>query len=119
VDNKNDVDATISELVVAFPAAFTHDPERVRPLKLGVKDDLYVRSAISRRRITAALRSYCNTTSYLTATKQGAVRVNLDGQPTGIVTEAQAKHAMEALSAPPKRGSEATQQRELDGAVVA
>jgi sRNA-binding protein len=108
VDKKHDVDATISELVVAFPAAFTHHPERVRPLKLGIKDDLYTRSAISRRRITAALRSYCNFASYLTATKQGAVRVDLDGQPTGTVTEAQAKHATEALSAPSKRGSEVT-----------
>ena len=108
VDRKNNVNATISELAVAFPAAFTHDPVQVRPLKLGIKDDLYARSGISRRRITAALRSYCNTASYLTVTKQGAVRVDLDGQPTSTVTEAQAKHATEALSAPPKRGSEAT-----------
>src|SRR5262245_37168648 len=61
------VKTTIAELVVAFPAAFTLDPTLVRPVKLGIKDDLYARSAISRRRITAALRFYCNSAHYLSA----------------------------------------------------
>jgi ProP effector len=111
VVGKSDVDATITELVTAFPAAFTHDPVRVQPLKLGIKDDLYARSGISHRRITAALRSYCNSVNYLAALRPGAVRVDLAGQPTGNVTEAQAKHAVEVLKAlaksAPKQGSKA------------
>jgi ProP effector len=107
----SDVDATITELVMAFPAAFTHDPVRVQPLKLGIKDDLYARSDISHRRITAALRSYCNSVNYLAVLKQGTVRVDLAGQPTGNVTEAQAKHAAEVLKAlaktAPKQGGKA------------
>jgi sRNA-binding protein len=59
------VETTIAELVVAFPAAFTLDPTLVRPVKLGIKDEIYTQSAISRRRITAALRSYCNSVHYL------------------------------------------------------
>jgi ProP effector len=111
VVGKSDVDATIAKLVMAFPAALTHDPVRVQPLKLGIKDDLYARSDISLRRITAALRSYCNSANYLAALKQGAVRVDLAGQPTGNVTAAQAKHAVEVLKAlaktAPKQGSKA------------
>jgi sRNA-binding protein len=58
-------ETAIAELVVAFPAAFTLDPTLVRPLKLGIKDDIYAQSAISRRHIKAALRCYCNSVHYL------------------------------------------------------
>jgi ProP effector len=98
VGDNNNVETTIAELVLAFPAAFTRDPASVRPLKLGIKDDLYARCDTSHRRIMAALRSYCNSVDYLAATTQGAVRIDLAGQPAGIVTEAEAKHAMEALA---------------------
>jgi ProQ/FINO family len=54
------VETAIAELAAAFPATFTLDPTLVRPVKLGIKDDIYAQSAVSRRRITAALRSYCN-----------------------------------------------------------
>jgi ProQ/FINO family len=47
------VEITIAELVAAFHAAFTLDRTLVRPVKLGIKDDLYGQSAISHRRITA------------------------------------------------------------------
>jgi ProP effector len=109
VGGNKDVKATIAELVLAFPAAFTRDTGSVRPLKLGIKEDLYAKCDMSHRRMTAALRSYCNSVDYLMATAQGAVRIDLVGQPAGIVTEAEAKHAMEALAvltkAAGKRGS--------------
>ena len=59
-DGKSTVERTIAELAAAFPAAFTLDLMLVRPLKLGIKEDLYERTGISRRRITEALPSYCN-----------------------------------------------------------
>ena len=98
MSGKSDVEVTISELARAFPTAFPLDPTTVRPLKLGIKDDIYARSDISHRRITAALRLYCNGASYLAASKEGAVRIDLSGQPAGTVTEAEAKHAFEALT---------------------
>jgi sRNA-binding protein len=97
-DGKNNAEGTIAELVTAFPTAFTLDPTLVRPLKLGIKDDLFAQCGISHRRITAALRLYCNGASYLAATTEGAVRVDLAGEPAGIVTGAEAAHAMEALA---------------------
>jgi sRNA-binding protein len=40
MNDKPGVDGTIKELATAFPAAFTLDPKLVRPLKLGIRDDL-------------------------------------------------------------------------------
>jgi hypothetical protein len=46
--------------LVHSPAAFTHDPTLVRPVKLGIKKDPFGQSAISHRRLTAAQRAYRN-----------------------------------------------------------
>ena len=97
--NLTKVKATIAELVAAFPAAFTLEPALVRPVKLGIRNDLYAQSAISRRRITAALRSYCNNVHYLKASTEGAVRIDLAGEPAGTVTATEARHAMDGLAA--------------------
>jgi ProP effector len=93
------VETTIAELVAAFPAAFTLDPKLVRPLKLGIRDQLYGQSDLSRRCITAALRVYCKSVHYLKASKEGAVRIDLAGELAGIVTPTEAHHAKQALAA--------------------
>ena len=93
------VETAIAELAAAFPAAFTLDPTLVRPVKLGIKDDIYAQSAVSRRRIAAALRSYCNSVDYLRASMEGAVRLDLTGKPAGTVTATEARHATERLAA--------------------
>ena len=95
---KHNVEGTIKELATAFPAAFTLDPALVRPLKLGIKDDLFAQSVISHRRIAAALRSYCGSANYLTTCSEGAVRVDLAGEPTGCVTGVEAAHAAQAIA---------------------
>jgi ProP effector len=92
------VETTIAELVVAFPAAFTLDPTLVRPVKLGIKDDLYARSAIPRRRIKAALRFYCHSVHDLRASTEGAARIDLAGEPAGTVTAAEARYATDGLA---------------------
>jgi ProP effector len=93
------MDAPLSELAAAFPAAFSLDPNMVRPVKLGIKKDLYEQSAISHRRIAAALRTYCNSVQYLEASVEGAVRIDLTGEPAGAVTVIEAQHARETLAA--------------------
>jgi ProQ/FINO family len=94
----NKVGATIAELAAAFPAAITLDPTQVRPMKLGIKDDLFEQSTISHRRIAAALRSYCSGVHYLRATTEGAIRIDLAGIASGTVTATEARHAAEALA---------------------
>jgi len=93
------VESTVAELVAAFPDVFSLDPALVRPVKLGIKDDLYGQSAISHQRITAALRAYCNSAHYLEACTERTVRINLAGEPTGPVTATEAHHAREGLAA--------------------
>jgi len=93
------VETAIAELAAAFPAAFTLDPTLVRPVKLGIKEDIYAQSAVSRRRIAAALRSYCNSVHYLRASMEGAVRLDLTGKPAGTVAATEARHATERLAA--------------------
>jgi ProP effector len=99
------VEPAISELVAAFPAAFTLDPMLVRPVKLGIRKDLYGQSAMSHRRITAALRAYCNSAQYLKASFEGAVRIDLAGEPAGAVTPTEAHHAREALAKSSAKGT--------------
>jgi sRNA-binding protein len=92
------VGTAIAELVVAFPVAFTLDPTLVRPVKLGIRNDIYAQSAISRRHIKAALRSYCNSVPYLRTSTEGAMRIDLTGEPAGTVTATEARHATERLA---------------------
>jgi len=91
------IEATIAELVRQFPAAFAGVPSQVRPLKLGVLRDIFARSVISHRRITAALRSYCNSAHYLGASTVGAIQVDLAGAPAGNVTAKEAEYAQRRL----------------------
>jgi ProP effector len=93
------VETAVAELAAALPAAFTLDPTLVRPVKLGIKDDVFARSDVSHRRVSAALRCYCNSVHYLRASTEGAVRINLTGEPAGTVTATEARHATERLAA--------------------
>jgi ProP effector len=101
-------DATIAELVAAFPATFTLDTDQVRPLKNGVREELYDAAAhISHRRISAALARYCRSPAYLKAVKEGVARIGLDGEPAGEVTATEAEAAHKQLAALGKRNKAA------------
>jgi len=54
--------------------------------------------AISRRSIKSALRSYCSSVHYLTTSMEGAMRINLTGEPAGTVTATEARYATERLA---------------------
>jgi ProP effector len=92
------VETAIAELAAVFPAAFTLDPTLVRPVKLGINGDIYAQFAISRHRIKAALRAYCNRVHYLRASTEGVMRIDLTGEPAGTVTATEARHATERLA---------------------
>jgi ProP effector len=82
--------AAIIRLVETFPTAFFRTGRK--PLKLGIADDLLARG-IAPDVITKGLASYCSSTGYLTATKAGAARIDLDGRAVGTVTGDEAEHA--------------------------
>ncbi len=91
----------LAALAEQFPQAFSLNPQRRRPLKVGIKIDLKVRAiAMTDRDINAALHLYCNHPgSWHASTSEGAARVDLDGLPAGAVTAEEARHAREKLGA--------------------
>lgn len=88
-------------LMAAYPASF--DWEQPRPLKIGIHKDL--RSAgvggagIQPAEIHRALVRYCHRPLYRKALRAGAIRVDLQGQPAGVVTAAEVEAARAAFAA--------------------
>ena len=71
-------------LIEAYPACF--DWEDPRPLKIGIHQDL-VAAGFEKAAIKRALARYCNRPLYRRALQAGAVRVDLQGQASGVVAE--------------------------------
>ncbi len=72
------------------------------PLKVGIGRDILAAYAVidsgSRNRLNDALRDYCGGASYLRAMVAGAVRVDLDGNACGEVSEEAARLAAKQLA---------------------
>jgi ProP effector len=66
-----------------------------RPLKIGVSKEIARcgAGAITLEEVDAALRLYTTQKGYLRTLQQGTQRVDLDGNPAGTVTAAQAAKA--------------------------
>jgi ProP effector len=111
--------ATIAELAVTFPAAFTFDPARVRPLKLGIREDLRAQSMISHSRLRVALVYYCNSLPYLESSTESATRIDLAGEPAGFLTPTEAETARQRLTeiakVPPAGKKKVASQHSLAG----
>lgn len=90
----------IDALASFWPHAFSVFERRRQPLKLGIHDDILSASkgAITVAELKLALRFYCANPHYLRACSEGALRVDLDGEPAGRVTADEAKHAAERLA---------------------
>lgn len=86
-------------LMAAYPAGF--DWEQPRPLKIGIHKDLLAAgfggAGVKPAEIHRALVRYCHRPLYRKALRAGAIRVDLQGQPAGVVTAAE----VEAARAPP------------------
>lgn len=92
-------------LKVYFPGSFKSMSE-VKPLKIGIKEDLLKRLSTLETIVTEdkacmvkSLSYYVNTQSYHKCVVAGAERVDLDGQPAGIVTAEEAKYSVEKQQA--------------------
>ena len=83
-------------LADAYPACF--DGENPRPLKLGIHRDLMA-AGFEKAAVKRALARYCNRPRYRKALCVGAIRVDLQGQPAGVVTAAEAETARADLIA--------------------
>lgn len=89
----------IDWLIEHFPAAFFKKSNQVKPLKIGIFDDIidfYERldsPPFSKKTLREALNYYSTSPAYLSCQVAQAARVDLYGNELDIVTEEQAKYA--------------------------
>ena len=84
-------------MAMAFPNCFSTAGATKRPLKLGIKADLLSRArakfpSMSRRHIIGFLNRYTSDDLYAACMRKGVVRVDLDGNFTGFVTDVAADY---------------------------
>ena len=79
-------------LAELFPACF--DWEHPRPLKIGIHKHL-IRAGHDRAAVMRGLKAYCTAPQYRAALQTGAARIDLRGQPAGVVSDKDAAHARE------------------------
>ncbi len=89
----------IDWLIEHFPAAFFKKARHIKPLKIGIFEDIldfYNRvdpPPFSKKALRIALTYYCTSPAYLSAQKTNKARLDLYGNEMDIVTDEQAKYA--------------------------
>lgn len=83
-----------------------------RPLQVGIHEQLIRREPWSGKLIRRALACYVHLPRYLKAVRAGVERVDLDGQPAGVVNAEEALHARHKLEALQARQRKQGSQRE-------
>lgn len=90
----------IAYLVEIFPKCFSAKGE-AKPLKIGIFQDLAERlqedEKVSKTLLRTALRQYTASWRYLHGAKEGAVRVDLDGNEAGVLDAEHVEHAQKTL----------------------
>lgn len=89
----------IDWLAEHFPAAFLKKTTQIKPLKIGIFDDIidfYERlesPPFSKKSLREALNYYSASPAYLKCQKKNVARVDLFGNEVDVVTDEQAKYA--------------------------
>ncbi|RDV25976.1 RNA chaperone ProQ [Alteromonas aestuariivivens] len=90
----------IAFLADAFPNCFSIEGD-AKPLKIGIFQDLASRlqddERVSKTLLRSSLRHYTNSWRYLHCIKEGAFRVDLDGNPDAPIEQDHAEHAKQQL----------------------
>ncbi len=98
---KSDYIQTLDWLMTYFPNAFSNKPKEVKPLKIGILEDIYVFydtlkfPQVNKQSIKQAIQHYSASTIYLSCQKEDQARIDLYGQEVGVVNKEQAKYAHE------------------------
>ena len=92
---REQINQAIELLCHKFPACFVQFERRRRPLKVEIVDDIQARlgDRIDRELLGRALRYYTRNTFYRMSQQPGAPRIDLDGNESGTVSEADAASA--------------------------
>lgn len=88
-----------------FPACFK-EMQSIQPLKIGIKQDLVIRLGSidnivlnDKACMVSSLSYYVSSPSYLKNVVENATRIDLDGNPTGIVSAEEAQYSVECRQA--------------------
>jgi sRNA-binding protein len=89
--------ATVARMAELFPALF--GPGAHKPLKLRVQVDVQQRApnTFTKKALSLFLQRHTTTTAYLKALSQAVERVDLDGQPAGLVSDEHREAAVAEL----------------------
>ncbi|MGP9468285.1 ProQ/FINO family protein [Halomonas sp. TP35] len=94
--------ALLKEWYKRYPDTFFKG--HTKPLKVGIHQDLAAREPWSGKLIRRALANYVNLPRYLKSVREGAERIDLDGQLAGKVDKEAALHAAEKRKAKQQEG---------------
>lgn len=92
---------TLEWLITYFPNAFSKKPKEIKPLKIGILDDIYAfyqrlqHPEVTKQDIKNAIQYYSSSTLYLASQKENEPRIDLYGQEVDVVTKEQAKYAQQ------------------------
>jgi ProP effector len=87
-------------LTQRYPQAFPLDASLIRPLKIGVREDiLAAHPEMDPLELGRVLTRWCWRPRYWRVLAAGSPRIDLTGQPAGEVSPEQARHAQETLKA--------------------
>jgi ProP effector len=108
-----EVGAAIALLSEKFPKCFAVFEQRRLPLKIGIHKDILTRldGALTPSELTAALRAYVSNGTYRRRLLEGTERIDLDGNPCGVVTVAQEADARSKIAAANGRAAAARKQQ--------
>ncbi|NUF26512.1 ProP effector [Gilliamella bombicola] len=99
----------IAYLAQQFPNCFTLEGE-AKPLKIGIFQDIISRldgcQILSKTKLRIALRSYTMSWRYLHSIKEGANRIDLDGNPNEVINQEQMDHAQQQLKESKEKAKE-------------
>jgi ProP effector len=89
-------DQILELLCERFPKTFARDPAERPPLKRGIDRDLVARldGLSSRTALKRVLGGYTACLEYRAKLIEGAARIDLDGNPAGMVTASEAAYAL-------------------------
>lgn len=96
---------TFGKLQKRFPVAFPKNPAPKVPLKIGIFEDVLTHATelgLTEAELRDAIRTWCRGSRYWSSLTEGAQRLDLAGQPAGVVTEADARRSKQLLSGRPR-----------------
>lgn len=103
----------IEELCQRYPKTFTHEPHDVRPLARGIREAIVADAPdLPASIVSQALAIYAAWLPYMRACIAGAPRIDLSGDPAGVVTEKEAMYAVQRLAARERKRDEGRAERE-------